>query len=54
MAVQVSISQDPEGALEVMVYTDAPYSPDLVDDLVNRAVALWRGAYDTIVVREPE
>ena len=52
MGMSITIQQDPEGALEVCAYTDAPYSPDLADDLVNRAVAAWRGAYAVIAVRD--
>jgi hypothetical protein len=52
VAVQITIQQDPEGALEITAYTDAPYSPDLADDLVARAVNTWRGAYAVIAVQE--
>lgn len=54
MSVQFTIEQNPDGTLEVTAYTDAPYAPDIADDMVNRAVALWRGACDSIAMQEPE
>jgi hypothetical protein len=54
MAVQFSIEQQPDGTLEVTAYTDAPYSPDLADDLGARAVAVWRGAWATVATDLPD
>lgn len=54
MGVQFNIEQDPDGTLEITAYTDAPYSPDVADDLASRALNLWKGALESVQTDLPE